>query len=255
MSEIGESHRITFLDELTVADRPAAGAKAVALGVLGRTGFRVPAGFVVPAGGASDAAVADAYGQLEARTGRGAVAVAVRASVLGDERTIGPPPAAETDVRGSAAVIDAVGRSRAALARAGRGGAAVIVQEMAIGGRAGIAYTVDPVRRDDGIVRVTAGFGADTTWSSAHEVDTYLVSRRTGEMMEAVVVPKGGPLGRYRRVLTDDEAAHVAGTAMGVERCLGPAEAVDYLLDPAGRVVLLKASALERNGSGATATA
>jgi hypothetical protein len=81
------------------------------------------------------------------------------------------------------------------------------------------------------------------------------VSRRTGEVTQAAVVPKGGPLGRYHRVLTDDEAAEVAGTAIEAERCLGAAEAVDYLLDPAGRVVVLKATAMERSCSGAATDA
>src|SRR5262249_38981394 len=157
------------------------GEKAVALGILGRSGFTVPAGFVVRA--EEPVAVAAAYHELERRTGCHDVPVAVRTSVTGDERTLGPPNPAGTDVAGTGPVGDAVVRRLAG----GTAAVAVVVQAMAHGDRAGIAYTVDPVRRDDSIVRVTAGFGCDTTWSAPHEVDTYLVSRRTGELVQAVM--------------------------------------------------------------------
>jgi pyruvate,water dikinase len=238
-------HIPAFLEQLASTDRSLVGDKAVVLGSLARCGFAVPDGFVLTSG--SDAEISAAYHQLEQRTGRPAVPVAVRLSLVAGERVAGPPHPAETNVRGAPAVIAAIERRRAAEATP----TAVIVQEMAAGERAGIVYTVDPVRRDDGVVRVTAGFGADTSWSSPHDVDTYAVSRRTGELMQAVIVPKGGRLGQHRRVLSDDEAVDVAATARGVEQCLGGPQAVDYLLDRAGRTIVLKASPLEWNSPGA----
>ncbi len=163
MNEIRQpsrSNHITFLNHLVPADSPSVGEKALALGILSRAGLVVPAGFVVTAG--SDDEIEAAYHDLERQTARPAVPVAVRASLLGDERQLGPPRPAETDLRGVPAVIDAVRRCHARQAAP----AAVIVQRMAVGERAGIVYSMDPVRRDDGVVRVTAGFGADTTWSS-----------------------------------------------------------------------------------------
>ncbi len=72
--------------------------------------------------------------------------------------------------------------------------------------------------------------------------------------MQAVIVPKAGPVSHYRRVLSDDEAVRVATTALRIEQCLGRPQAVDYLVDRTGQTVVLKASRLEPN-PGETAAA
>jgi pyruvate,water dikinase len=201
-------------------------------------------------------AIAGAYRELGQRLQRPEPAVAVRASVVGEEATFGPTAPALTGVAGFDTVVKAVETcwgalfneqamiSRAAIGEPVELAMAVIVQALAPTARAGTAYTTDPVRHRDDLVRITAvhadAVGARRLRPSA---DVYLVTRRSHELVELRVAEKETGLARFGRVLTDDEASLVAATALQVEACVGRPAAVDWSLTPDGRIIVLKAEA------------
>jgi phosphoenolpyruvate synthase/pyruvate phosphate dikinase len=202
-------------------------------------------------------AIGDAYGQLGRRLAQPNPVVAIRASVVDDEPTFGPTAPALTGVVGFGAVVEGVRTcwqalfngqamiTRAAKRHAVEPAMAVIVQELVPLARSGTAYTTDPVRRRDDVVRITAAFGDDASTERLRPLaDSYLVARRSHELVELCVADKVTGAGRYRRVLSDDDASLVTTAALDVERCVGRPVAVGWSLSADATVIVLQAEVL-----------
>jgi pyruvate,water dikinase len=273
---------IIWLEDVHAADVACVGPKAAALGRLLHDGFPVPTGFVLTGDGyraGSEHAdvdielreeLATAYRELGNRLGHHDPAVAVRSSVTAhDACYVGIRPAV-IDVRGAGALVEAVSRvwmslfdERAVIARAAFGftdapATAVIVQTMAPVVRSGSAYSVDPVRRRDDIVRVEAVFGrGEGVPTGPPASDSYLVCRGTDEVVETrigaktvevvghgddvVTVPLPATR-RHPRVLSDHDAARIAELAVAVEGLMGGPQDIDWCLGPTGLIEVLRTS-------------
>jgi rifampicin phosphotransferase len=155
------------LEELEGGDAMLAGAKAANLAQLLRSGFPVPAGFVV-------IGAVSAERILEAARALGDVPLAVRSSAVAEDladASFAGQYESFLGVRGDAALLDAVRRCRESVhaarvdhyrsARAGTADdrIAVLVQRMVDAEAAGVAFTANPVTGTRGEVTITAARG------------------------------------------------------------------------------------------------
>jgi phosphoenolpyruvate synthase/pyruvate phosphate dikinase len=149
------------------AGEAAVGGKAMGLARLLAVGLPVPDGIVLPvawAGGAAE--LAEAVAGLPRP-------LAVRSSAVGEDAS-GASAAGQyvtvTGVRTDAALADAVDRClasagservRAYRGEAGTAPMAVVVQHQVQAGRAGVAFSIDPVsgRREEAVVEAVFGLG------------------------------------------------------------------------------------------------
>jgi len=220
----GDAMHTRRLRDLERSDAAAAGHKAANLGALARLGLPVPPGVVIPATETDEglaAAVAEALSIL------GDVPVAVRSSALAEDLE-GASFAGQyetlLDVRGAAAVVDAVRRVRAgandvrvaayrsAHGPTGLSGIAVLVMPMVESEASGVAFTAHPLTgvREETVVSATKGLGEQLVGGEA-----------TGEQW---IVRDGRP-SRDRRasveVLDGQQALAVAELARRVEKHFG----------------------------------
>jgi pyruvate,water dikinase len=200
------------------------GSKAANLGALAGRGLPVPPGVVVLATETDDCieeAVAEALAVL------GDVPLAVRSSALAEDlagASFAGMYETVLDVRGAAAIVDAVRRVRAtasdervatyksAHGPAGANGIAVLLMPMVAAEAAGVAFTAHPLTgaRDETMVTATAGLGEALVGGEA-----------TGETW---VVRHGRPVrdGRANvEVLDSEQALAVAKLAREVEAITG----------------------------------
>jgi pyruvate,water dikinase len=233
---------VVRLDDATDAAR--FGHKAANLAVLRRAGLPVPDGVVLPASApAPDEAAGTVPGVLLAAVrGWGGVPLAVRSSGTAEDSPQASFAGLYTtvlDVRGEAALCEAVARCRASAA-APRVGAyagsavapavAVLVQPMVPAAAAGVAFTADPVTGDRGVVVLDAARG----------VGERLVSGAvTPERWEV----RAGPQRRSAdadAVIDAATAATVADLARRAERALGRPQDVEWAVTADGEVVVLQ---------------
>lgn len=252
-----------FLGEPASQDTARVGAKAATLGRLASR-FRIPAGFCLDTAvfdrfsGAQDGDaaardglrrfVAVALAALEVRVGRPDPAVAVRSSAIGEDGS-GSSFAGQHEtilgVRGADAVTEAVlacwrsaGSDRALAyrrARAINGPASVpvLVQELVAAEAAAIAFTVDPVTGDRGVVVVNAGWGLGESLASGSVTpDTYVVRKDDLAIVSAQIAEKAvmtvwtasgtaevpvEPERRAAAALTEEQIIAVARLALELE--------------------------------------
>ncbi|HET6899231.1 MAG TPA: PEP/pyruvate-binding domain-containing protein, partial [Vicinamibacteria bacterium] len=227
---------LVWLDALTSADRDRAGAKAWALARLRGAGLPVPDGFVVLADGpAPDAAALEEgcrrLGTVAVRSSSAAEDSA-EASFAGQFRT-------ELDVRGAAAVAEAVRRCRDAAADgyAGLLGVAgqptiipVLVQRFVEPRQAGVVFTRDP--RDPSVLVVESHAGrGEALVSGLVRPRREVLDRETGVRRSA----DGGSNGA---VLAEDELRAIVGLARRAEDLFGAPQDVEWAIGAEGPVLL-----------------
>jgi pyruvate,water dikinase len=226
------------LDDATDAAR--FGHKAANLAVLRRAGLPVPDGVVVPAlDGTADAVLAELVAAVGAW---GDVPLAVRSSGAAEDSPQASFAGLYTtvlDVRGEAALREAVARCRASAAAprvgayAGPGPApavAVLVQPMVAAVAAGVAFTADPVTGDRGVVVVDAAQGVGERLVSG------AVTPERWEVRDAPQRRSPEAVG----VIDAGTAATVADLARRAERVLGRPQDVEWAVTADGDVVVLQ---------------
>ncbi|HEY1914558.1 MAG TPA: PEP/pyruvate-binding domain-containing protein [Streptosporangiaceae bacterium] len=253
------------------ADAATTGGKGASLGRLARAGMRVPAGFCVTtqayrdavARGGVDAAVpeetaaaiAAAYAALGEQ-----VAVAVRSSATAEDLvdlSFAGQHDSYLNVRGAAAVADAVrrcwaslGTARAVAYRAEHGVAAdtvamaVVVQRLVPAQAAGVLFTVNPVTGDNGQVVVNANWGlGESVVGGQATPDTVVIDRADGHIADyqvggkevTTVLSETGTRDevtaagrRGAAVLTAAQAAGLARTGVAIEDLYGQPMDVEW---------------------------
>lgn len=190
------------LKYFTPLDRAACpeefGRKASNLALLSRSGFRVPRGFVIPAGTPPedlDGNLAADFAQLGAQTAavRSSAAAedGVKASFAGQFDTFLGVNAAGL----RQAVLDCLASAGNARAAAYAGGAAqrvaAIVQEMVDAEVSGVAFSCDPVSGDRNSVIVEAVYGlCEPLVSGKVTPDHYVLARPGFELRGQTVAPQ-----------------------------------------------------------------
>ncbi|MCO1660813.1 rifamycin-inactivating phosphotransferase [Pseudonocardia humida] len=162
------------------------------------------------------------------------------------------------NVRGGAAVLDAVRRcwaslftDRAVVYRMqngfddGRVQLAVVVQRMVAPDAAGVMFTADPVTSDRTVVSIDAGFGlGEALVSGLVNPDTYRVRadaivNRTVSSKERAIVPSAGggteqrtlgPRERIAPALTDPQILRLAAMGRRIERSFGRPQDIEWAL-------------------------
>lgn len=185
------------------------------------------------------------------------------ASFAGQHRTL-------LNVRGLDAVLDAVLACWASLYgplavqyRRGRGveeerpSMAVVVQALVPAEASGVAFTLDPVTGDHGLVVIEGAWGlGEGVVAGIVTPDHYAVRRSDGALvrrevteqhLQIVPVPEGGtreealPLERARQpVLSDEQAQEIARYAVRIEALSGAPQDIEWALSD-GRIYLLQA--------------
>lgn len=309
---------IRSFSELSSADVPFAGGKGANLGQLTRSGFPVPAGFVVGAPGyaafrsetglserlaavlegldvddtdalqhAADQsqqlvrdsvvppwladAIAAAYDRLVGS--HDDAPVAVRSSATAEDTASASFAGMnETflNMRGSAAVVDAVKRCWASLfgartiyyrAKRGFGAAdmdiAVVVQRQIASTRAGVMFTVDPASEDASRLVIEGSFGlGEAVVSGQVSPDRYVVDKAHGSIVVRSVrskeltiesAPGGGTVSRpltseesHRAVLSDEEVLTLANLGVAIEAAYGSPQDTEWAFDDTGTVWMLQ---------------
>lgn len=241
--------RVRPLEGLDRSDTERVGTAAANLGEMVAAGVRVPSGFVVEAGGDSDAAgvpvglraqIARAYSGLGVSpTGR-PLFVTVRPSVPGPYVELG---GGRTTVRGHAELVEAIAACRAAWSS----DAAVVVQMMIPAQQSGLACTADPLTGDDDRIVVKAVLGqSEIVLSGAVEPDTYVFRVPGIELRSVHVGHQAYEVGRGRdgrdqrmtldpwhataRVLDDGQATAVARAAWRVREHFGCPQDVEWAM-------------------------
>jgi pyruvate,water dikinase len=208
------------------------------------------------------------------------VAAAVRSSAVGEdsaETSYAGMNASFTNVRGAAAVIDAVARcwasafsARAEAYRARRTAQdvpdiAVVVQVMVAAEKAGVAFTADPVtgRRDRVVVEAAWGQG-EVVVSGRIEPDTYLLDADGPRLLEAhrgsqteqiVAAADGGdrtlPVDAAAgEVLTPADAERIAALALRVQSHYGRPQDVEWAVS-GEQLMLVQSRPITTLGDGA----
>lgn len=125
---------------------------------------------------------------------------------------------------------------------------AVVVQRMVDAERSGVMFTVDPTTRDQATIVIEAGYGlGEVIVSGAIEPDTYTVDRRDQHVLsthlgsQSFAIRRGVdgsdervPLSDEqvgRRVLTDDEAIHLARLGLRIEEHFGAPQDIEWAND------------------------
>ena len=228
---------LVWLDALTSADRDRAGAKAWALARLRGAGLPVPDGFVVLADGPAPDAAALEEGCRRLGT------VAVRSSSAAEdssEASFAGQFRTELDVRGAAAVAEAVRRCRAATAAAYAGllGVSdqrttipVLVQRFVEPRQAGVVFTRDP--RDPTVLVVESHAGrGEALVSGLVRPRREVLDRETGVRRSA----DGGP--HNGEGLAEDELRAVVSLARKAEDLFGGPQDVEWAIGADGPVLL-----------------
>jgi len=217
-------------------DLPYAGVRGVELGVLTRTGLRVPPGFVVgvPALRLGDdrrgmrawlqEAIGVAYESL--CCGERDAAVAVRPSPLVD-REASP---AFLNARGREHVIEAVRRCHREL------DVAVVVQREIGSTRAGVMMTADPASSAGDRLLIAAS----VTLAVGVKPDRYLVDKNELAVTERFVGADAA--------LTDEEVLRVAELGIAIEREYRCPQEIEWAFDPDDWIWMLQSRPIA-NGS------
>lgn len=197
---------VSWLDEIE-GDAGAVGGKAAGLARLARAGFRVPDGFVIPAGVAMTIAARPwtddekrELGEARERLIAAGGGVAVRSSATdedGASASFAGQHLTVLDVHDEAAFEDAVRRVVASLrsvgadayrarGEAGEAAMAVVVQRMVDADCAGVAFSADPLTGDASrvVVEVVRGDG-EALVSGEAEADRFVFARETMELLES----------------------------------------------------------------------
>ncbi|OGR74965.1 MAG: hypothetical protein A2X32_10635 [Elusimicrobia bacterium GWC2_64_44] len=244
------------------SDLEVMGRKAFNLALLARSGFKVPRGFVVPAGTRPE----DLDGGLEAAfEGLGAPLAAVRSSAAAEDG-VNASFAGQFDsflgVNAAGlrqAVLDCLASASSARATAYGGGAAVhmavLVQELVDADVSGVAFSCDPVTGDRNRVIVEAVYGlCEPLVSGAVTPDHYVISGL--EVIETLPAqqrellaadPEGGtvmrPVPEAQRSapkLRAEELRQVAAAAIRVELLFDRPMDIEWALKD-GKLYLLQA--------------
>jgi phosphohistidine swiveling domain-containing protein len=258
-----------------------AGGKGAALARLTRAGFRVPPGFVVTTG---------AYLDFTGRGGRSmpdpvATAIAAAYASLGDDVPVAVRSSATTEdlpglsaagqhdtylnVRGEAAVLDAVRRCWASLGSAravgyrtrrgvdpGEASMAVVVQRLVPAEAAGVMFTADPLGEASDTVMISANWGlGESVVAGEVTPDVAVADRTTGTLVsyqvgskETMTVADGPgtraaatPAGlRSAPVLSPGQAAELTRVGLAIEKLYGEPVDVEWAL-AAGELSVLQA--------------
>jgi pyruvate,water dikinase len=235
---------VDALHELGEAE-DRAGGKAAGLARLAALGLPVPPALVLPAtayahwretGELPEAALTRAFERLGSP-------LAVRSSAA-DEDTEGRSAAGQyesvmgvsTPAELRAAVETCYRAAESGRARAYRGGGdatlALVLQREVAADRAAVAFSRDPMARDETVLlEVVYGHGEQLV-SGRVEPDRYWVDR-DGETVRARIAEKvnAAPARRFARTLRDDEARDVAGLVLEAERGFGRPVDVELCLD------------------------
>lgn len=253
-----------FIPLYLASDPGAYGRKAFNLALLARAGFRVPRGFVIPAGtlaGSLDGNLSADFATL------GALAAAVRSSAAaedGMEKSFAGQFDTFLGVNAAgleAAVLACLASASGARAAAYGGGApcrmSVIVQEMVDAEISGVAFSCDPVSGDRGTVIIEAVYGlCEPLVSGTVTPDHYAVTREGCIKKELIIAPQGeclavSPAGgtalrpvpeelRSRQKLGAEELALVAAAAVRAETLLDKPADIEWALK-GGKLYLLQA--------------
>jgi rifampicin phosphotransferase len=215
--------------------RGAAGGKAEGLALLATLGLPVPPALVLPTdayarwretGELPEAALSRALERLGAP-------LAVRSSAT-DEDTEGRSAAGQYESVMGVSTIAELGAAVAACYRAaeserarayrgsGEAALALVLQRDVPADRAAVAFSRDPMTRDETVLlEVVYGHGEPLV-GGAVEPDRYWVARSGGEV-RARIAEKGnvGPARRFARTLRDDEARAVTALVLEAERGFG----------------------------------
>jgi rifampicin phosphotransferase len=241
---------IRALNDLTEADIPRAGGKAVQCGRLRRGGYAVPDGFCVLVDGWERPEALQEAEEEVARRPAG-VLYAVRSSAPGEdgatasfagihETRLDVPAADVTDaVR---VCWHSVRTPRAMAYRRGRGlsgdvTTAVLVQEMIEAHAAGVVFTSDPVSGSDDVV-IEAARGNGTAIADGRLTpDEYRVRRA-----DRGVTAAGG-------VLTREEILTLADTALRIEAFFGAPQDIEWCQDGRGLWIVQARPITSRRGA------
>ncbi len=234
--------------ELTQADG-GAGGKAQGLATLVRLGLPVPPALVLPPQAYErwrrDAALAPAdVSALEEALDRLGAPLAVRSSAAEEDKEGQSAAGQYESVMGARTLAEllravehcfraADGARAVAYRRGGEARLALVVQREVPAGRAGVAFSVDPVARDADTLLVEAVFGhGERIVSGVAEPDRYRVSRSTGVVRARLAEkPDVAPARRYARTLRDDEIREIADLVLRAEEGFGRPVDVEFCLD------------------------
>jgi pyruvate,water dikinase len=242
--------------ELGAAPPGRVGGKAAGLARLAALGLPVPPAVVLPVGvherwralGRLDEGDWKALASASAELG---APLAVRSSAPDEDAGARSAAGQYESVMGVgdlaalvAAVEECYRAAESKRARAYRGGPgggmALVVQREVEAGRAGVAFSADPVTGDTSAVLVEAVFGhGEGAVAGLVTPDRYRVERESGEVRarvayKAVVADgRGGvrelvPARRLARVLRDDEARRVTELVLEAERGFGVPVDVEF---------------------------
>ena len=226
-----------------------AGGKAHGLARLSALGLPVPPALVLPieaharwrASRSLSESDFRALGDALARLG---APLAVRSSARdedADDRSAAGQYESVMGVRDLPGLVAAVERCYRAAererARAYRGGddaqLALVLQREVAAGRAGIAFSVDPVTGDDTEIVLEVVFGhGERVVSGVADPDRFRVAR-DGDGVRARVAakPEQPPARRFARTLRDDEARLVADLVLRAETGFGSPVDVEFCFD------------------------
>jgi phosphohistidine swiveling domain-containing protein len=236
---------------LARATDPACGGKARGLAQLAAAGLRVPAGFVIV--GARPDALPVELGRAYAELGAGAVAV--RSSAVVEDGTVSSYAGvfeSVLGVEGEPALREAVARCLAHAhgerARAYAGAPvdermSVVVQRMVDARRAGVLFTLDPVRGDEGrwCIEAVHGLGEGLV-SGRQRPDRYHVDPRDAAVLER---EPGGP----QAVLAEAEIATLVEQAkLARARMGGEPLDMEWAIDGTGELYWLQARPITSTG-------
>lgn len=253
-----------FIPLYLASDPEAYGRKAFNLALLARSGFRVPRGFVIPAGtpaGGLDGNLSSDFATL------GASAAAVRSSAAAEDGaarsfagqfdTFLGVRAAGLEAAVRACLASASGARAAAYGGGAGGRMSVIVQEMVDAEVSGVAFSCDPVSGDRGTVIIEAVYGlCEPLVNGKFTPDHYAVAREGYQVKELgaaaqeeylAVSPDGGtellPVPaelRARIKLGAEEIKLVAAAAVRAEILLDRPADIEWALK-GGKLYLLQA--------------
>jgi pyruvate,water dikinase len=170
--------------------------------------------------------------------------VAVRSSMAGEDgpdRSFAGIHESVLSVRGRDGLLDAIRRVRAsahglrARAYGGRAAApAVIVQRMIAARASGVLFTIDPVRRDPGLIVINSIPGTgEALVSGAESGDSFEVRK------DSLAVERR--LAGAHPSLSDDEVRQAARVGLALEAALRGPQDIEFCIDAGGAFHLLQA--------------
>lgn len=231
--------------ELT-AIGPDAGGKARGLARLDALGLPVPPALVLPADAyarwrASRSLAESDFRALGDALARLGTPLAVRSSALdedADDRSAAGQYESVMGVQTLPELVAAVERCYDAAGservRTYRGGGnarlALVVQREVPAGRAGIAFSADPVTGDDAEVLLEVAFGhGERVASGVADPDRFRIPRDGGPVRARIAEkPEQPPARRFARTLRDDEARLVAAVVLRAEAGFGSPVDVEF---------------------------